>query len=106
MATVQVIRKNKRDALGDTLGVLGQGLAGFGSGYLGGQRMNMMKDNNEQMRKLLERMFGANGAGIQTPSSTPFGAAVDTVNAGVGIPAQNTPDLSSLMPMLDLSAWR
>ena len=120
MAGVQVIRKNKRNILGDTLGALGQGMAGFGAGYMGGQQMNMMKDNNEHMRKLLERMWGANGAGIQTPTSNPigeapFGAAVGAINAGSGIPAQNapampgaqnTPDLASLLPMLDLSFWR
>lgn len=106
MATVQVIRKNRRDPLGDTLGALGQGMAGFGAGYMGGQQMNMAKENNENMRKLLERMWGANGSGIQPPAAGPFGAAVDKINAGAGIPAQNSPDLSSLIPLLDLSAWR
>ena len=32
MAGVQVIKKNKRSVLGDTLGALGQGMAGFGAG--------------------------------------------------------------------------
>ena len=108
MAGVQVIRKNRRNMLGDTLGALGQGLAGFGAGYMGGQQLNMTKENNENMRKMLERLWGANGSGIQPPAQAgaPFNTAVDTINAGVSIPAQNTPDLSSIVPLLDLSFWR
>ena len=106
MAGVQVIRKNKRNMLGDTLGALGQGMAGFGAGYMGGQQMNMMKENNDRWAKILEQMYGKNGEGIKPPAATPFGTDVDTINAGVGIPAQNTPDMSSLVPLLDLSFWR
>lgn len=99
MATVQVIRKNKSNGLNDTLGVLGQGLAGFGSGYLGGQRMNVAKQNADTMsemakaqteyyRKMMERMWGADGSGIN-PAPTAMPTTLD-----------------GIMPQLDLTAWR
>ena len=106
MAGVQVIRKNKTNPWDNALGIIGQGIAGYANGSRAKQRMDMMNSNNANMQKLLERMWGANGSGIQPPAATPFGTAVDTINAGVGIPAQNTPDLSSLVPRLDLSFWR
>lgn len=120
MAGVQVIRKNKTNPWDNALGIIGQGIAGYANGSMAKQRMDMMNSNNTNMQKLLERMWGANGAGIQAPTSNPigeapFGAAVGAINAGAGIPAQNapampgaqnTPNLSSLMPTLDLSFWR
>lgn len=97
MAGVQVIRKNKRNMLGDTLGALGQGLAGFGAGYMGGQQMNMMKENNDRWAKILEQMYGKNGEGIQTGGNLP------AFNAG----AANLPTEDEMAAMNGLfPGWR
>lgn len=91
MAGVQVIRKNKRNMLGDTLGALGQGMAGFGAGYMGGQQMNMMKENNDRWAKLLERMWGADGGGIQAGGNLPaFNTTANVIGFGSSLPGMKT----------------
>lgn len=97
----QVIKRTGVNPWGQAFGAIGQGLSGFGSGYMAGKQLNMMKDYNA----LLAQQFGRNGEKIQPPIA---GATQQPTTAAQ--PAQNQPtanagtDLSSPMTMEQLMA--
>lgn len=98
----QVIKRTGVNPWGQAFGAIGQGLSGFGSGYMAGKQLNMMKDYNA----LLAQQFGRNGEKIQPPLS---GASEQPTASSQ--PVQNQPttqggatDLSSPMTMEQLMA--
>ena len=98
----QVIKRTSVNPWGQAFGAIGQGLSGFGSGYMAGKQLNMMKDYNA----LLAQQFGRNGEKIQPPIA---GATQQPTTSAQ--PAQNQPaaqggatDLSSPMTMEQLMA--
>ena len=101
----QVIKRTSVNPWGQAFGAIGQGLSGFGSGYMAGKQLNMMKDYNA----LLAQQFGRNGEKIQPPIA---GATQQPTAAAQ--PAQNQPtaqggaaggtDLSSPISFDDLMA--
>ena len=78
----QVIKRTWVNPWGQAFGAIGQGLSGFGSGYMAGKQLNMMKDYNA----LLAQQFGRNGEKIQPPIA---GATQQPTAAAQ--PAQNEP---------------
>lgn len=91
MAGVQVIRKNKTNPWDNALGIIGQGIAGYAGGSMAKQRMDMMNSNNANMQKLLERMWGADGGGIQTGGNLPaFNTAANVIGFGSSLPGMKT----------------
>ena len=96
----QVIKRTGVNPWGQAFGAIGQGLSGFGSGYMAGKQLNMMKDYNA----LLAQQFGRNGEKIQPPIA---GATQQPTTSAQ--PVQNQPtaqggDLSSPMTMEQLMA--
>lgn len=101
----QVIKRTSVNPWGQAFGAIGQGLSGFGSGYMAGKQLNMMKDYNA----LLAQQFGRNGEKIQPPIA---GATQQPTTSAQ--PAQNQPtaqggvnggvDLSSPLSLDDLMA--
>lgn len=101
----QVIKRTSVNPWGQAFGAIGQGLSGFGSGYMAGKQLNMMKDYNA----LLAQQFGRNGEKIQPPIA---GATQQPTTPAQ--PAQNQPtaqgganggvDLSSPLSLDDLMA--
>lgn len=101
----QVIKRTGVNPWGQAFGAIGQGLSGFGSGYMAGKQLNMMKDYNA----LLAQQFGRNGEKIQPPIA---GATQQPTTSAQ--PAQNQPtaqgganggvDLSSPLSLDDLMA--
>ena len=101
----QVIKRTSVNPWGQAFGAIGQGLSGFGSGYMAGKQLNMMKDYNA----LLAQQFGRNGEKIQPPIA---GATQQPTTSAQ--PAQNQPtaqggsaggnDLSSPISFDDLMA--
>ena len=101
----QVIKRTGVNPWGQAFGIIGQGLSGFGSGYMAGKQLNMMKDYNA----LLAQQFGRNGEKIQPP----FAGATQQPTTPAQ-PAQNQPtaqgganggvDLSSPLSLDDLMA--
>ena len=102
MAGVQVIRKNKTNPWDNALGIIGQGIAGYANGSMAKQRMDMMNSNNANMQKLLERMWGADGGGIQTGGNLP-GSSLPGMKTG----AANLPTEDEMAAMNGLfPGWR
>lgn len=81
----QVIRRNKRDIFGDTLGAVGQGLSGFAGGYMGRQQLDLAKQNAQNTQSIMDRAFGSLG-GIN---------AMPGAQAEIGI-AQNQPQRADM----------
>ena len=97
----QVIKRTGVNPWGQAFGAIGQGLSGFGSGYMAGKQLNMMKDYNA----LLAQQFGRNGEKIQPPiagaTQQPTSAAQpSTAQSGTGV----SPGTSSPLSMEDLMA--
>ena len=101
----QVIKRTSVNPWGQAFGAIGQGLSGFGSGYMAGKQLNMMKDYNA----LLAQQFGRNGEKIQPPIA---GTTQQPTTSAQ--PVQNQPtaqggvnggaDLSSPLSLDDLMA--
>lgn len=101
----QVIQRSNNNPWGQAFGAIGQGLSGFGSGYMAGKQLNMMKDYNA----LLAQQFGRNGEKIQPPiagatqqpaSAAQPSTAQPSAQDGTGV----SPGTSSPLSMEDLMA--
>ena len=101
----QVIKRTGVNPWGQAFGAIGQGLSGFGSGYMAGKQLNMMKDYNA----LLAQQFGRNGEKIQPPiagatqqptSAAQPSTAQPSAQGGTGV----LPSTSSPLSMEDLMA--
>lgn len=101
----QVIKRTGANPWGQAFGAIGQGLSGFGSGYMAGKQLNMMKDFNT----LLAQQFGRNGEKIQPPiagatQQSPATAQPSTtqpITQGGGSAGHSTPlTMEDLMAMI------
>lgn len=104
MATVQTIRRNRRNPVNDTLGAIGQGISGFTGGYMGGEQLKMARQQQQATQRLMDRMFGGGGisAGAQpgTESAAPSLPAMQPTQAQ---PSPEVPQMTGAAPMN--SAW-
>ena len=62
----QVIRRTSVNPWGQAAGIIGQGLSGFGSGYLMGKQLKMTDEHNKRM----EELFGRGGERINATPAT------------------------------------